>query len=186
MSKVVIKNKCHSKLDLESHRTVRSKYVGQALPALLSGFTLIEVLVVVLIVAVLTAVAMPMYKRAVLKSRFSTVMPMAKSVANAQEIYYLGNGYYAQNDQKDLLDISNTDVENTTITLSDTEGYDYVLAQRTDVPELHYVMYQRNSENYPGEIHCEAKNDDANAQYVCNSFGGTQDKIGRASCRERV
>ena len=59
------------------------------------GFTLIEVLVVVLIIAVLTAVAMPMYKRAVLKSRFSTVMPMAKSVADAQEIYYLNNGEYA-------------------------------------------------------------------------------------------
>ena len=61
------------------------------------GFTLIEVLVVVLIIAVLTAVAVPMYKHAVLKSRFATVMSLAKSLAAAQEVYYLGNGIYSNN-----------------------------------------------------------------------------------------
>ena len=68
------------------------------------GFTLLEVLVVVIIIAVLAAIAVPQYQHAVLKSRFSTVMPMAKSVADAQEVYYLSNGQYATH--KSALDVT--------------------------------------------------------------------------------
>ena len=38
------------------------------------GFTLVEVLVVVVIIAVLAAVAVPQYQKAVLKSRFSSLL----------------------------------------------------------------------------------------------------------------
>ena len=60
------------------------------------GFTLIEVLVVVLIIGILAAIAVPKYQYAVLKTKYHTIMDMAKAVKESQEVYYMANGKYAE------------------------------------------------------------------------------------------
>ena len=62
-----------------------------------AGFTLIELLVVVLIIGILASVAMPQYDKAVKKARLTKVIPLVKTLANAEEVFYMSNGHYTNN-----------------------------------------------------------------------------------------
>ena len=138
------------------------------------GFTLIEVLVVVVIIATLATIAVPQYQRAVYKSRYHALMPVAKGIYQGNEAYYLGNRQYTNNLASLVVTGQNEYPDGTSVQLHADEDYSYVLVQRTGVNN-NYVMYQSHSANYPSNIHCEAKKGDAMATWLCqNALGGTK------------
>ena len=56
------------------------------------GFSLVELLVVVLIIGILSAVALPQYTKSVTKARFAEAFTNLKTIAEAVKVCELENG----------------------------------------------------------------------------------------------
>ena len=58
------------------------------------GFTLVELVIVIIIVGILSLVAIPIYRKYVREAKFTEAKALLSSVYNAQRLYYLENGFY--------------------------------------------------------------------------------------------
>ena len=135
------------------------------------GFTLIEILVAVLIIGVLAAIAVPIYNTAVDKAFFTDLNATAKNLSKAQEVFYLGKGYYTENLPELDINLEDENLQKINTSIGNQEQYSYVKTSRAELNN-NCVHYLKNSKNFPGEIHCEALKDDERATRLCTSLGG--------------
>lgn len=93
------------------------------------GFTLIEMLVVVLIIGILAGVALPQYENAVWKTRFAEVYTVTNAIEKSLSLYVLQNGYPSRaiSLTKDDLDIELPD----SITERQNHGVSYLCSKYT-------------------------------------------------------
>ena len=84
------------------------------------GFTLVELLVVVLIIGILSSVALPQYTKAVKKARGVQVITTVSSLAKAMNMAYLEDGRYQRHYQSyngSLMHTDDFDIEIPTLKL---------------------------------------------------------------------
>lgn len=84
------------------------------------GFTLIEMLVVILIIGILAAIAVPQYKMSVARTKFTTLKSFTKNIVESLQRYYMVNNAYPLKYTE--LDI---DFDEMTLTYSDSQEFDF-------------------------------------------------------------
>ena len=93
------------------------------------GFTLLELLVVVLIIGILAGIALPQYKKAVEKAKVAEALINIKAIEDSIQRYILANGYPSQTIYlKDLADI-------------ELSGGEWVDAASYEIKGLNYFSY---------------------------------------------
>ena len=139
-----------------------------------NGFTLLEILIAVIIIAVLAAVAVSAYQRAVVKSRFSSLMPTTRAIRDGQEAYYMRNGTYATAiADLDVKASNGSGMEIVPGSSTDTD-FKYVFATRPNLNN-NLLAYQQHSPKFSGHIHCEALKDNSLAEWLCaDALHGTK------------
>jgi type IV pilus assembly protein PilE len=140
------------------------------------AFTLIEMLVVVLIIGILAAIALPQYTKAVRLSRASQALTMLNAILKGQEEYFLIHGEYTDN----IEDLSITvppDKLQKNMSAEDMKSnyYYYCFSKRTCVANIQNM-------DYPTFEFTGLKDNISKGRKWCRALTGSSNQNARSIC----
>ena len=130
-----------------------------------SGFTLVELLMVVVIIGLLTAVALPGYRKAVERSRVSDALTTMDAVAKSEHAWYLANNSYTKDFAN--LDIALTDKDGNNANGAELENdlYTYELLDKGVIVDRNNGEYSLYKDYESSQILCMPGD-----HYVCENL----------------
>lgn len=128
------------------------------------GFSLIEMLVVVLIMGILASIAIPQYQKAVDKARFMEALTIANSIKTAEEAFFLAYRTYTTN-------LNDLDIRFQHSVKSGSPTFEYWVADQKCVA----VLKDINAVNDEGNSLAENA---GNFHVWCRLSNGTNDRVG--------
>ncbi|MBR3632827.1 MAG: prepilin-type N-terminal cleavage/methylation domain-containing protein [Elusimicrobiaceae bacterium] len=134
------------------------------------AFTLVELLVVVLIIGVLSAIAIPMYQGAVDKSHWSTMLPGAKAIKDAEEAIKMSNGEYTNTMANLDVTMENADLTFSLITPNNTSEPNVIRVTNSKLANVRLASYLDDNPKFAGQLHCEAAIGDERANRLCGKL----------------
>ena len=137
------------------------------------GFSLLELLVVIVMIGIFAAIAFPRYHLAVEKARASEALVWMKTLAEAEERYYLATGNYTTDYSQ--LDINRPDSRQYIIDLDSSVYNIRVIPQGFAAGKYHLRYFMQNvpATSYPGRFLCLHPEGDTSYKNLCLSLGGT-------------
>ena len=155
---------------------VRDIGVGHFNPALqpcgvtngTGGFTLVELLVVVLIIGILAAVALPQYNKAVEKSRLTEGIVLLRSLVQAEQAFFMEHGTYTT-------DFNDLDIGFNVSATKPDEAYSSHCSLQIWRAISHNIVY---AQSYPGTL-WYLYYDLSQEKLFC----GSRDERGKALCK---
>ncbi len=147
------------------------------------GFTLLELLIVVIIIGILAAIALPQYQLATDKARFAEVITASKSLARSIELYYMVNGQYPyfwkdidieiQGCTETTTSRSDLTCKNFTVDLDDNRFSAFLGPRNKNLPyNINLNYYFKMGNLYPGRFQCRSS--ETRGKNVCKSVCGSE------------
>ena len=133
------------------------------------GFTLLELLVVVLIIGILAAIALPQYKMAVAKSKFATMKNNLKAMDEAEDRYYLVHNQYTKNLSELDIDITDSDCG-----LHSWDGRFYASCEKRIAGQDVSLLSWKNDSHKECMICCDVQNKKSIGHRLCQAESGKQ------------
>ena len=157
------------------------------------GFTLLELLVVVLIIGILAGIALPQYRLVTYKAKYSQMVNMVRALGNAQEEYYLIHDTYT--DDLNTLSVSLPEgltvgaegryfIGDCGIRLDPSKAFASGILFKGDESLAAYTFYYKNiNMNSKGQTRCitYAANKELGKK-ICESLGGELVSNKHATC----
>lgn len=145
------------------------------------GFTLIELLVVVLIIGILAAIALPMYTKAVEKTRAAEALLLVKSLEEAMQRYTLEQGFVEVDSEvlAESLDVNLGEWEDGFGFV--TKHFFYMPSTGTNAYYIQVGRYMDEPGNDMYNLEIEIFPDQASANARAQELGDEVDQVGGAA-----